>query len=202
MTLHEDIDFLRAKALEYGAKRVAELAAAAIVIDPRARLKCIAPRCANYGRKLLCPPNVPSLGEVKEFIGAYSVALLVQSPIPVPTETIERFSDGKEADAVDKRTEYWEPIRQSQLEFDEMLRQVEREAFFRGYRFAAALGSEHCALCEECVGPSGECRHPFKARPSMSAMSIDVFATARNAGLSIEIPPREHSWWTGVVLLH
>ena len=202
MTLNEDLEHLKAKAKEKGATRAGIIPVSWIKVDPRARLKCIAPRCVNYGQKLLCPPNVPSLDEVKGYLSSYSMAILIQSPIPVPPEIIDRFSDGKEGDSREKQTDYWEPIKVSQREFNEMLYQVEREAFLLGYRFSAALGSEHCNLCDECVGNSGEpCRHPFKARPSMSAMGIDVFATSEMAGLPIEIPPKEHSWWTGLLLV-
>ena len=66
---------------------------------------------------------------------------------------------------------------------------LEREAFRLGYRFAAAYAGGDCVLCEVCEGiEDGVCRHPFEARPSAEAVGVDVIATARAAGLDIEMP--------------
>ena len=68
---------------------------------------------------------------------------------------------------------------------------------------AAALSAGCCPLCDECVGPDPKerCRHPFVARPSMEAVGIDVVATAANAGMDIEFPPRGKAVWTGLLLI-
>jgi predicted metal-binding protein len=80
---------------------------------------------------------------------------------------------------------------------------LERAAFKLGYRYAAAFSGGECVLCDECVGQgSGEaCRHPFKARPSMEAVGIDVVATAEAAGLTVELPAEDHPAWTGLLLI-
>ena len=41
------------------------------------------------------------------------------------------------------------------------------------------------------LGQQAECRHPEMARPAMEAAGIDVFATARAAGLPIEVARSE-----------
>jgi predicted metal-binding protein len=52
------------------------------------------------------------------------------------------------------------------------------------------------------VKPGGRCAHPFKARPSMEAMGIDVTATTEKAGLEVPSYPIDQSvTWTGLVLL-
>ena len=68
--------------------------------------------------------------------------------------------------------------------------ELEREAFLSGHYKAYAMGSGPCRLCTECS--LKECRHAEEARPSMEASGIDVFATARNNGLPIEVV-REYS---------
>ncbi|HEX3030806.1 MAG TPA: DUF2284 domain-containing protein [Bacillota bacterium] len=62
--------------------------------------------------------------------------------------------------------------------------QLEAEAFMSGYYKAFALGSGPCLLCKEC--DAEVCRQPEKARPSMEACGIDVFATARTNGFEIQ----------------
>jgi predicted metal-binding protein len=62
---------------------------------------------------------------------------------------------------------------------------LEREAFLAGYYKALAMGSGPCMLCAEC-NLKGACRNREEARPSMEACGIDVYATARANGFTIE----------------
>ena len=64
--------------------------------------------------------------------------------------------------------------------------QMEREAFLSGYYKAFGLGAGPCRLCNSCAFDQG-CRHPDEARPAMEACGIDVFATVRKHGFTIEV---------------
>jgi predicted metal-binding protein len=63
---------------------------------------------------------------------------------------------------------------------------LEREVFLAGFPKAFAWGAGPCVLCRRCE-LSRPCQHPERARPSMEASGIDVFATARRAGCPIEV---------------
>jgi len=63
--------------------------------------------------------------------------------------------------------------------------QLEREIFLTGFYKALGFGAGPCSLCGEC--PPEGCRHRDRARPSMEACGIDVYATVRSAGLPIEV---------------
>jgi predicted metal-binding protein len=63
---------------------------------------------------------------------------------------------------------------------------LERELFLSGYYKAFGLGCGPCGLCDSCTFDEG-CRHPRRARPSMEAVGIDVFATARGHGFTINV---------------
>jgi len=63
---------------------------------------------------------------------------------------------------------------------------LEREIFLAGFYKALAFGCGPCELCKTCEIENG-CRYPEKARPSMEAAGIDVFATVRKAGLPIKV---------------
>lgn len=73
----------------------------------------------------------------------------------------------------------------SRIEAQKTVVRLEREAFQHGFFRAVALGTGPCMLCKEC--DLTECRYPATARPSMEACGIDVFATARAQGFSIEV---------------
>jgi predicted metal-binding protein len=61
--------------------------------------------------------------------------------------------------------------------------EVEKDAMRRGYYLALGLKGHRCFLCEECVPPGEPCRDPINARPSMSGLGINVFATLKKAGI-------------------
>jgi predicted metal-binding protein len=84
-----------------------------------------------------------------------------------------------------------------------MLVQVEAAAFKSGLRFATGLTGGCCILCEKCVAinTSEACRFPFRARPAMEGVGIDVYQTTQNAGLAIHLSSSKNVLWTGMILL-
>jgi predicted metal-binding protein/cyclopropane fatty-acyl-phospholipid synthase-like methyltransferase len=68
--------------------------------------------------------------------------------------------------------------------FHERLLALERMLFLQGYHEALAFGAGPCPVCPACP-EDGRCRFPQKARPSLEACGVDVYETARRAGLSL-----------------
>ena len=66
--------------------------------------------------------------------------------------------------------------------------ELEREVFLAGYY--KGLGAGPCRLCESC-SVDEPCRHPYEARPAMEAAGIDVYATVRKHGFTIDVV-RDH----------
>ncbi|RJP27155.1 MAG: DUF2284 domain-containing protein [Actinobacteria bacterium] len=80
--------------------------------------------------------------------------------------------------------------------------EVEKAAMRSGYYLALGLKGHRCYLCDECV-PAGEsCRDPLNARPSMSGLGINVFATLEKAGLErkLAVDGEDYTSW-GMVLI-
>jgi predicted metal-binding protein len=159
-----------------------------IVIDERVRLKCQIPRCDSFGKNLMCPPHVPSVASFREALSRFSRALLIQVSAPLDQNPADRPSAGVFAAAG---------------KLHDLVNLAEKRAFEKGFRFATGLIGGCCRLCETCVAvEAGQaCRFPFKARPSMEAMGIDVVATAEKASLPMGFPIAECVTWTGVVLI-
>ena len=87
-------------------------------------------------------------------------------------------------------------------EFHQRLLDLEREAFLAGLPKALAFGAGPCPVCPVCT-EEGACRHPEKARPSMEGSGIDVYGTARQAGIRLD-PVKEKGQYVkymGMVLL-
>jgi len=67
-------------------------------------------------------------------------------------------------------------------EFHQRLLSLERRAFLSGFHKAFVFGAGPCTVCSKCPG-EGACNRSDLARPSMEASGIDVFQTAKEAGL-------------------
>ena len=207
--LERDLKRLCDLAMGWGAAKAKAFDAQDVVIDERVRLKCQVPICSGYGASLMCPPNVMSLADFINVLTKYQRSILVQVSCPIPSE-MQPMIASESTDVADLYqneeflTSYDESIKQAKMQLHELVNRVEAAAFSMGYRFATGLIGGQCILCEDCVAQSANnepCRHPFRARPSMEAMGIDVFQTAANAGLPFDIPPKEITVWTGLVLV-
>jgi len=79
---------------------------------------------------------------------------------------------------------------------------LERAVFLAGHYKALGLGAGPCPLCATCAFEKG-CRHPQQARPAMEACGIDVYATARRHGFTINVvrSRRDPQHYFGLVLI-
>lgn len=194
----KDLKYLVAEAERYGATNAKIISAKDIVVDRRVRLKCAIPVCSSYGRHLMCPPNLMPVDEFKEILSSYKKALIVQ------IEADYNSSDRSKKKSLSKELED-EIVEPNELmrKLHGLVNRMEALAFKSGFYFATGLIGGECMLCPECVSPrSGKsCRHPFEARPSMEAMSIDVLRTCENASLKVSLSSKEPVRWTGLILL-
>ncbi|MEI6795753.1 MAG: DUF2284 domain-containing protein [Methanomassiliicoccales archaeon] len=196
MELQENLIHLCRRAHELGAYRSVAMLAEDVVVDDRVRLKCLVPRCEHYGKNLMCPPNLPTVDEFRKALSLYKIAILVQcriTNIPMP--------EGKELPMLAGDKPYRIAMAHSMRSMAEILSALEKDCLGMGYRFALGLGGGACSYCAQCVGPGGECRHPFKARPSIEAMGVDVVATAAKAGVPIKFPATDDPVWTALLLI-
>jgi len=169
-------------ALTGGADRAVLLDADQVVVDDRVRLKCRVPICKNYNHCLMCPPNTLTVDEFRGLLAQYSRALLLQL----------KAKGKSEADIIE-----------TELQVQNLISDLETKALMEGNYLVAGFGAAHCRLCPECVGVySGErCRHPFRARPSMEAVGIDIFKTSQNGGIPVNILDPENLYFAGLLLL-
>ena len=108
--------------------------------------------------------------------GGYNSSLMCPPHSPTPEQTRKVLDSYKYAILFEG----------GRLGTKEIATQMEREIFLSGYYKALGLGSDPCRLCSSCAFEKG-CRHPDEARPAMEACGIDVFATARKHGFTINV---------------
>lgn len=131
-----------------------------VFTEPWVRMKCQF-GCAGYGRTHCCPPYTPEPEEMRKILDSYKYGMLVHL--------------------------HWKKSYTTVNEFNETLVDLERRIFLDGFYKAWALGCGPCDRCTECNIGGGACLHPDKARPSMEGCGIDVFKTAREHGLPINV---------------
>jgi predicted metal-binding protein len=177
-------------AIQHGASRASFIKASDIVVDERVRLKCMVPRCNHYG-DLVCPPNLPPVDEVRKIISRYKagIVLAVEHKNPPKPRSLQESSSVEHE--LHKKTR----------QLSKILLTLEGNALSSGYRFATGFSAGSCTYCDKCVGISGECKHPFSARPSMEGMGIDVVGTLENIGIKLEFPVTDKIEWWGLLLV-
>ncbi|WP_179953420.1 DUF2284 domain-containing protein [Desulfobotulus mexicanus] len=186
----EFLNEISSRLMQEGASVTKIVKSSAILVDERVRIKCQIPICDTYGKNLMCPPLVvPSIEFFRKALSLYNEAILIQVKADIPQHSAEG-----------RKTEIYAPAGK----LHHLVNQAEKWAFEYRYRFALGLIGGCCRLCDSCVALTGKtiCRHPFKARPSMEAMGIDVLATLERAGLkTATFPVAESVTWTGVLLV-
>ena len=212
MTISERIDSgfmeeLCQRAQQLGALEAISIDAGDIVLDERVQLKCLVPLCANYGVNLTCPPNSLSFSDFKRILSRYHSAMLIKvnnhsSSKPDGNSLTEVWRGDRRDMPESGVTDYIRLLRQGQEKLYTIIEQIESLCLKEGYHFTAGLSAGGCSLCDQCVGVSSglPCRHPFKARPSMEGLGIDVMATAANAGMQLAFN-QESSSWVGLILI-
>ena len=205
--IETDLKLLCKLAKELGATNAESFSAKNVVVDERVRLKCIIPMCDGYASNLMCPPYVMSVQEFKEILNKYDWAILIQIEAPITAamrNEIQQADDVADLYESKKFIEIYEEIFGSvKLKLHNIVNKIEAKASNLGYRFATGFKAGSCKLCPKCIIHDSKtiCRHPYRSRPSMEAVGIDVFKSAENAGLPFDIPPKNKALWNGLVLI-
>lgn len=160
-------------ALEIGAKEAHIITTSQIVFDPRVTVRCRVPLCRRFGSNINCPPYAPPWWFMRQVVATYRFALIFW--VQVPSERIlAELSETSE----DRKKIY------------QIVSTIESSAFYDGYYMAMGFAAGSCksALCPSvpCQALEGKgCRYHARARPSMEAIGIDVFATVTALGWAV-----------------
>jgi len=199
--------FLVDTALSLGAADAKVIPASDVVVEDRVTLKCRA-GCVSYGKKLTCPPYVPTPEEFRRILSEYSYALLVKFISPAETDddvicSIYRYwLDPKApADKKEKATQFWTDHFNGTGSFAPMMLELERTAFNAGNTFALALVNGSCRLCETCNVKGKICIHPSQARIPEHAVGVNMIKTTEKAGMPIKFPVHGHPELMALLLI-
>lgn len=172
------LDQLIAQAVRSGASAAAVVDTADVVVEDHLAELCLPPKCPNYGTSAGCPPHVGGPVEMRKRLASTDLAIVIKIDIPSPA----MLSDG------DTRCELFGLL-------SEIAAEMEETAARSGYAAATAYAGGGCkqTFCSEhadcrVVGEGGACRHPHKARPSMSGFGVNVGRLMQSAGWDAPTP--------------
>jgi len=203
----QKLQYLVDTASSLGAADAKVIPASDVVVENRVALKCRA-GCISYGKKLTCPPHVPTPDEFRRILSEYTYALLVKFLSPAEAEedvicSIYRYwLDPKApAEKKEKATQFWKDHFNGTGSFAPMMLELERTAFNAGNTFALALVNGSCRLCETCNVSGGLCVHPTQARIPEHAVGVNMIKTAEKAGMPIRFPVQGHPELMALLLI-
>jgi len=150
------------KAISLGVSEAKLIDVKNVVVGDWVRLKCQY-GCGGYGQCLTCPPYSPPLEFTRKLLAEYKTGLLLQ---------IKNIS--------------WKEEDKIFLRFKNIVADLERKIFLDGYHKAFGMTAGPCPFCRTC-DTSQPCKHSRRARPAMEACGIDVYQTARNVGMTLEV---------------
>ncbi len=187
------------------------IAAEDIVLDERARWKCIIPLCFGYGSSPMCPPYSPTTEEMRVIVSKYQYGVFFRYMPPVESHVYPQFVTESSARV---------------NELNEIVGMVEAEAGYRGFHLAMGFKGGPCCLCgrwsakhsadwfqgknvPRCPVLEGNlCHYYLKARPALEACGVDVFATGKKVGWTTYLVLPEYPEqsvpcvsWYGLVLV-
>ena len=186
--------FLEKAAQELGAIEARVIPASDVIVENRVPLKCRT-GCVGYGKKLTCPPHVPSVDEFRKILSEYSYVMLVKFSSPARAEndvicSIYRYWLDPDApeDKKEQAEAFWKDYFGESRRILLAMLELEKTAFNAGYTLALALVNGSCRLCESCNVKNGICTHPSMARIPEHALGVNMKKTAEKAGMAILFP--------------
>ncbi|MFZ5944687.1 MAG: DUF2284 domain-containing protein [Bacillota bacterium] len=150
---------------EHGYNDFKWIKASDIKVSHWVRFKCQF-GCPGYGKKITCPPHVPSIEECREFISEYKDVVI--------------FHFAKAVDHPDDRKPWGREVNYDLIK-------LEREVFLSGYQKAFMIPFESCGYCGTCVSSRLECKNPKISRPGPDALGIDVYDAVRKVGYPVQV---------------
>ncbi len=172
-----DTNYLRMKAMQFGADDVFIILPSEIIFDDRALLQCF--NCKNFGKKHTCPPFIMDV-DYQEMFMKYKKGLLV----------IVKFDSSVDFDTARFK---------STNKLHQIMLKLEKEAFSQDNHFTISFIGGSCKLCPE--GCDTKCRHPELSRMPVEATGVDVIETLKKFGLELKFPATDVLYRVGLLMI-
>ncbi|MEE9460018.1 MAG: DUF2284 domain-containing protein [Candidatus Bathyarchaeia archaeon] len=188
-------DFLEKLALDLGAIEAKIIPAENVVVEDRVVLKCIA-GCPSYNKKLNCPPYAPTVDEFRKMLKDYRFSMLVKfkSNAEIKNEDVARsllrcqYDEEIPKDLKEEATKFLDDWKKDNRKFNQIVLELEKVAFNKGFTFAVGFSIGSCSLCEKCSIENKVCIYPTMTRFPEHAVGVNMKKTAEKADMTITFP--------------
>ena len=170
------------KIISLGALKASRVRDDQIVLSSSFRDACVQNYCGGYGKTWVCPPACGEIETLMERVRSYPEGILYQ--------TVGRYEDSFD----------FESMAAARRAHSALSRKIEEDlqTDLPEGRFHLSVGG--CDLCTKCTWPEGQpCRFPGKALLSLEACGVDVYQTAKAAGLPYHNGPNTVTYF-GLIL--
>ncbi|MGB6680346.1 MAG: DUF2284 domain-containing protein [Candidatus Bathyarchaeia archaeon] len=187
--------FLEKFALDLGAIEAKIIPAENVVVEDRVVLKCIA-GCPSYKKKLNCPPYAPTVDEFRKMLKDYRFAMLVKfkSNAEIKNEDVARsllrcqYDEEIPTPLKEEATKFLDDWKKDNRRFNQIVLELEKAAFNKGFTFAVGFSIGSCSLCEKCSIENKVCIYPTMTRFPEHAVGVNMKKTVEKAGMTITFP--------------
>ncbi len=163
-------------------------------MENRVPLKCRT-GCVGYGKKLTCPPYVPTVDEFRKILSEYHHVLLVKFKSPAKAEpdvicSIYRYWLDPDAPAEKKEQAdtFWKEYFGESKNILLTMLELEKTAFNAGYTLALALVNGSVPLMRDLQYQEWHLHSPFHGQDSGACGWRQYEEDCGKAGMAIQFP--------------
>ena len=152
--------------ISLGAAKAAPITAGQVVLAAAFRDACAQNSCGVYGKYWVCPPACGEIEDLMTRVRSYDQAILYES--------VGHFEDSFD----------FEGMVAARQAHGALSRKIEETLRAECPEERLHLSVGGCDLCKACTYPEGQpCLFPERALLSLEACGVDVYQTAKAAGL-------------------
>jgi predicted metal-binding protein len=189
--LEVGLEELRLLALDLGASDAVVIPASEVIVDPRARLKCMIPKCYMSGNCHHCPPHGYTTQEVREIISRYEWAVFFRVLGKSSIFAAKSISHSINTGVLDNQGNVFN-LGGHYILTSTIAKLLQKRAKSMGYAPTYGFAAGNCRdpfcllqpTCQNLMSPQG-CRNPELSCYSMESCGMDAFTMAARSGWDV-----------------
>lgn len=186
-----DREIAKRLGLDFGADDCVIISSNDVILDPRVRFKCMAPKCYMSGVCSHCPPHGYSLSQIKQLVSAHEWAIFFRVKIPPDIVAAKSLATTINSGVMDSAGNLFNLGAHYLLTFS-IIKRLQKQLNEMGYASHGGFAAGNCKdalchfhpLCQDLTTSLG-CRHPELSSPSMESCGMDAFIMAANTGWDV-----------------
>jgi predicted metal-binding protein len=189
--LKKELEELKQLALDLGADNSVAIPVSEVIVDPRARLKCLIPKCYMSGNCYHCPPFGYSIQEVRDIVSRYEWAVFFRVLGKSSIFAAKSITDSINSGVLDNKGNMFNLGGHYILVFT-ITKLLQKRAEAMGHTSTQGFAAGNCRdpfclvqpTCQNLMSRQG-CRNSNFSTHSMESCGMDVFTMAARVGWDV-----------------